>query len=67
MKHIYKLGLMLGKEENPLNYKITMTLYFEDFKPEVEAMRLVEEADCIRIENPVEITDQQLQEEMQYD
>lgn len=51
----------------PKNYKIIMTLYFEGFRPKEDPMTLVEEANAVLIEPPVELTDQELHEQMFYD
>lgn len=49
------------------NYKIVMTLFFEGYKPREDPMTLVEEASAVLIEPAVELTDQQLNEQMLYD
>ena len=49
------------------NYKVQMTLYFEGYRPKEDPMTLIEEANAVLIEPPVELTDEQLHNEMQYD
>jgi len=50
-----------------MNYKIEMTLFFTDYQPRDGApLNLVEEADAIKITPPIEISEKERDEALDY-